>query len=212
MPFPPSTNPPTVSDKDCAICHEPLLVPSSNHGQPSYLIDDVEFRCKHHFHWGCILEYSISSFDARNRCALCRQSVLNSKGEFIVQVRNEGGFISGFDFGDEIDRHLFYKANPEAEREMTFLSLMSQMDFSDAELFLKGEDPDANGKMDPNVCYSSGRMTAMHMAALNDDVEGIQLLLKYGADKEFKSEDGQTALDMAKAENSKRVIALLMAE
>lgn len=95
---------------------------------------------------------------------------------------------------------------------MAFLSLMSQMEFSDAELFLKGEDPDANGKMDPNVCYDSGRMTAMHMAALNDDVEGIQLLLKYGADKEFKSEDGQTALDMAKAQNSKRVIALLMAE
>ena len=84
---------------------------------------------------------------------------------------------------------------------------MSQMEFADAELFLKGEDPDANGKMDPNVCNNSGRMTAMHMAALNDDVEGIQLLLKYGADKELKSEDGQTALDMAKAQNSKKVIA-----
>lgn len=104
------------------------------------------------------------------------------------------------------------QANPEAEREMAFLSLMSQMEYSDAELFLRGENPDATGKMDPDVCYKSGRMTAMHMAALNDDVEGIQLLLKYGADKDFKSEDGHTALDMAKAENSKRVIALLMAE
>lgn len=95
---------------------------------------------------------------------------------------------------------------------MTFLSLMSQMEFSDAELFLKGEDPDATGKLDPNVCYDSGGITAMHMAALNDDVEGIRLLLRYGADKDLESEDGQTALDMAKAQNSTRAIALLTAE
>ena len=89
---------------------------------------------------------------------------------------------------------------------------MSMMQFPDAELFLKGEDAGAKEKMDPNVCYKMGRMTAMHMAALNDDIEGIRLLLKYGADKEFKSDDGQTALDMAREQNSKRVIALLTAE
>lgn len=83
------------------------------------------------------------------------------------------------------------------------------MEFSDAELFLKGEDPDAGGKLDPNVCYDGGGVTALHMAALNDDVEGIQLLLKYGADKDFKSEDGQTALDMAREAHSERAIALL---
>lgn len=110
MPVPPSINPPTASDKDCAICHEPLLVPSSNNGQLSFLIDDVEFRCKHHFHWDCILEYSMSSYDARTRCALCRQIVLDSHGEFIVWVCNENGDISGFDLGREIDRRLFYKA------------------------------------------------------------------------------------------------------
>ena len=92
---------------------------------------------------------------------------------------------------------------------MNFLSLMSQMEFSDAELFLKGEDPDAGGKLNPNVCYDSGGVTALHMAALNDDMEGIQLLLKYGADKDFKAENGQTALDMAREANSERAIALL---
>jgi ankyrin repeat protein len=89
---------------------------------------------------------------------------------------------------------------------------MSQMDFSDAELLLKGEDPDATERLNPDVCYDSGGITAMHMAATNDDVEGVQLLLKYGADKDFRSEDGQTALDMAKAEGSKQVVALLSAE
>lgn len=104
------------------------------------------------------------------------------------------------------------QANPEAERKMAFLSLMSQMEFAEAELYLRGEDPGAKTKMDPNVCYDTGRMTAMHMAALNDDVEGIQLLLKYGADKEFKSEAGETALDMAKSQNANKVIAFLTEE
>ncbi|OAL43207.1 hypothetical protein IQ07DRAFT_300507 [Pyrenochaeta sp. DS3sAY3a] len=55
-------------------------------------------------------------------------------------------------------------------------------------------------------------MTAMHMAALSDDVEGIQLLLKYGASKDLKSGEGQTALDIAKEANAKKLIALLTAE
>ncbi|KAF2278240.1 uncharacterized protein EI97DRAFT_456671 [Westerdykella ornata] len=76
---------------------------------------------------------------------------------------------------------------------MASLSLMSQMEFDDAELFLKGEDPGANGKLHPNVCYDSGGMTATHMAALNDDVKGVELLLKYGADKDLKSEDGKAS-------------------
>ena len=199
MPLPPHTNQPTASGEDCAICHEPLLVPSADDRKPSYIIDDVELRCKHHFHWSCILEYFESSSDVYRRCPLCRQSVLNSQGEFLVQVRNEGGFIGEIDFG--------------AARIRTFLGLMAQMDFEDAELFLNGEDPDANGsKMDPNVCYETGRMTAIHMAALNDDVEGVQLLLKYGADKDFKSEDGQTALDMARQLNAKNVVTLLAAQ
>jgi ankyrin repeat protein len=49
----------------------------------------------------------------------------------------------------------------------------------------------------------------MHMAALNDDVDGMVLLLKYGANKQSKSEDGHTTLDMARKEGSKMVIALL---
>lgn len=112
MPLPASIHPPTASDQDCAICHEPLVVPSSNNGEPSYLIDDVEFRCKHRFHWACILEYAVSSpEDARTRCALCRQSLLYSQGEFMVLVRNEEGVVCGFDFGHEIERHLFYKVS-----------------------------------------------------------------------------------------------------
>lgn len=51
---------------------------------------------------------------------------------------------------------------------------MSQMDFDEAEVLLKGEDEGANGqKMDPNVTYDAGKMTAMHMAALNDEYVSV---------------------------------------
>lgn len=148
----------------------------------------------------------------------------------MVRVRTECGAITALNFGGEIDEYLRYtasltrqlqiaerpltvsQANPERERGFIFLSLMSQMEFEEAELYLKGEDLDANGKLDPDVSYNGGGMTAMHMAALNDDVEGIQLLLKYGANKDLKLEDGQAALDMAKEVNAKKVIALLTAE
>ena len=135
---------------------------------------------------------------------------MNQSGDFLVNIRNEGGFTAGFDLGNEIDRLAFLEANPEIDRKETFLSLMAQGDYEDAELFLKGEDPESNGrKLDPNSFYDLGRMTTMHMAALNDDVKGIQLLLDYGADKNFKDEDGQTALDLAKDQNAKNAIALL---
>ena len=62
------------------------------------------------------------------------------------------------------------EAHPEARRKERFLGLMSQGDFVDAEILLKGEDQGADGsKMDPDVVYEAGRMTAMHMAALNDE-------------------------------------------
>lgn len=78
------------------------------------------------------MEYIIPSYDARNRCVLCRQNVLDSHEGFIVPVRNENGATGGFD-GHEIEQKLCYEArlygnvtfwvffdcvqaNPEAER------------------------------------------------------------------------------------------------
>ncbi|KAL8655333.1 MAG: hypothetical protein Q9226_003089 [Calogaya cf. arnoldii] len=97
----------------------------------------------------------------------------------------------------------------DVARSDTFLSLMAQMESGDAEKSLKGEDGMGQGPLSPNVSHQNGGQTAMHMAAYNDDVEGVQLLLRYGADKHLKDEDGQTALDCAKDVNAEGVIALL---
>lgn len=69
-----------------------------------------------------------------------------------------------------MDEEAYLDAHPEIRRKELFLALMSQMDFDDAEILLKGEDEGANGqKMDPNVSYDNGGQTAMHMAAMNDE-------------------------------------------
>ena len=156
------------------------------------------------------MEYASSSPLARQKCTLCRANVLDANGDFIVSFRNEGGFAGDFDMGDKIDKEAFLEANPEIRRKEIFLSLMAHMDFDEAELFLKGEDEGSNGvKLSPDVTYDAGKMTAMHMAALNDDVRGIELLLKYGASKDLQAEDGETALDLARSQNAEAVIALL---
>ncbi|CAD6576660.1 MAG: hypothetical protein ASARMPREDX12_008560 [Alectoria sarmentosa] len=210
MPLPPP-KPELYIDSDCTICHEPLLIPSSHEPLvPSYEIDDVQLQCSHHFHKSCLLEYAVSSPDARERCALCRANVLDSSGVFIVTVRTETGYIGTIDIGREIDDQLYFQAHPDAERAQVFLSLMSQMEFDEAEKMLKGEDGLGKGKrLSPNVTYETGQTTAMHMAALNDDVEGVRLLLRYGADPLLQDENKQTALQMARDQDARKVIPLL---
>ena len=199
------------SDSDCAICHEPLLIPCDHKPlEPSYVIDDVQLRCSHHFHKSCLLDYAVASPDDHERCVLCRANVLDNSGAFIVTVRTENGYTGKIDFGHDINEQLYFQAHSEAERAQAFLSLMSQMEFSEAEKMLKGEDELGNGqRLSPDVTYETGQTTAMHMAALNDDIEGVELLLRYGADPLLKDESGQTALQMARDQDARKVIPVL---
>ena len=50
------------------------------------------------------------------------------------------------DLGDEIDRQAFLSENPDVDRKETFLALMQQTDFDDAEILLKGEDEVTKGR------------------------------------------------------------------
>ncbi|KAL8689503.1 MAG: hypothetical protein Q9218_004842 [Villophora microphyllina] len=166
MPFP-APKPAVHAQDDCAICHEPLVDSNSNNNplEPSYVIDDVQLRCGHHFHKSCVVEHALSSPDACQRCAICRSNFLNSNGQHIVTVKTENGHVSSMDLGREINDYKFYEANPDVDRSHTFLSLMSRGGIGDAEKFLKGEDGMGQGRLSPNVTYEFGGQTAMHMAA-----------------------------------------------
>ena len=210
MPLPPP-KPQMHSEDQCAICHEPLIISNDDDdpSKPSYVIDDLELRCGHHFHQSCVMEYALSSPSARERCATCRANVLDNHGRFMVNIKTENGHAGSIDLGKDIDEQAFLKANPDVARAQVFLSLMAQMDFTEAKTLLDGEDGMGAGKLSPNVTYEFGGQTAMHMAAYNNDTEGIELLLSYGADKYIKDESGQTALDCAKEVEAKDVVALL---
>jgi hypothetical protein len=117
MPIPPSTRPPTAIDEECALCNKPLLVPSSNDQTASFIIDDVELLCQHHFHMNCIIEDAKSRGDIRDQCALCSEHVLDQDGAFMVTVRNEGGCAGEIDLRNQIEDELFY----EVSKDLIFL-------------------------------------------------------------------------------------------
>ena len=128
----------------------------------------------------------------------------------MVTIRTENNSVGSIDLGRDIDQEMHLNANPEIGRAQLFLSLMSQMEYGEAEKMLKGEIASGDGSgVDPNVTYETGGQTAMHMAALNNDVEGVRLLLRYGADKNCRDEDGMTVRDAAGLVDAKDVMALL---
>jgi len=104
-------NHPRLAIKTVLLVMNPFLSLAAIIASPHFLNNDVESRCKHHFHWSCILKYSTSSPHAREHCALCKQSLLDAKGESIAWVHNESGVSGGINLGDEIDRHLSYAAS-----------------------------------------------------------------------------------------------------
>ena len=80
---------------------------------------------------------------------------------------------------------------------------MAQSDYEEAEELLRDRD------VNVNCTYPSGGQTALHMAAMNDDVEGVELLLRYGADKAQLDESGWDAARAARECGAKKVLQLL---
>lgn len=155
------------------------------------------------------MEYAMLSAQARATCPHCQENVLSPQGTFIVNVRNEGGLTEGFDMGREIDEEMHLEANPELKREQAFLTLIQLRDFEEAERLLLGSDDGEGGRVDVNACFEGGQTTALHMAAMNDDVDALRLLLSHGADKERRNEDRLTALDLAESVGAVRAQSYL---
>lgn len=114
-------------------------------------------------------EYDRGSPDNRSKCPLCGGSTLNSNGDLIVDVVNEGGFSGGIDLGDAFDRDRWEEEQPEEwKKGQALLSLCQFGEFEDAEELLRDKDAD------PNAAFEDG-MTGLHMAALNSSVEWVSL-------------------------------------
>ncbi|KAL6301334.1 hypothetical protein BKA93DRAFT_797774 [Sparassis latifolia] len=198
MPLPEPV-PTAYSSENCGICLENLHVPSRNEVGTSYIIDDVQLHCgppdsgpgPHHFHWICLLEWAKSDGDW-SRCPLCRQNTLDRNGTFVVEVRNEGGVTGGVDMGDVIDEEIYMDAHPQERYEEAFLSCMAMSEHEDAETLL------TERSVNVNCTYKPGGQTALHMAAINGDMDGIRFLLGHGADRNFRDDAGMTPLDFAR--------------
>jgi uncharacterized protein len=63
---------------------------------------------------------------------------------------------------------------------------------------------------DPNTRQNGG-FTPLHATAQHDDVDLARALLEHGADPSLAADDGRTAADVAAAQGSARVAALLAA-
>jgi len=92
---------PSIADT-CSICTDPLVVTTEpeDGAADDAVLDDVELRCGHHYHWQCILDHAESD----TGCAICATPLYEeeasgsssdgeSSGRFFVTVRNEGGFV-----------------------------------------------------------------------------------------------------------------------
>ncbi|TDL20333.1 hypothetical protein BD410DRAFT_378605 [Rickenella mellea] len=194
--------------EDCAICLERLVIPNSEEEGASYIIDDVQLLCQdgkpgHHFHWSCLQEFDQNDWD-RQACPYCRGNPLTNDGHLIAIVKNEGGVTGGFDIGEAFDDEKEMDAQPLSwKKERALLSCLQFSELDEAEILLRDEG------VSPDAFHEEGHMTALHMAAMNNDVEGARLLLRYGADVNIQAETGQTAVQIGEEMDAKEFVRLL---
>jgi len=208
--------PPNFSENDdCALCFEPISIRSTNEGDEDdggdsiIMIDDVHLMCgtnrdpRHHFHWSCLQEYDQSEQWDRSTCPCCNGNTLDEQGRLIVTVRNEGGVTYGFDLGEAFDEERVDETRPLSwKKERAFLSALQFNELEDAETFLREG-------VNPNAHYEDGHLTALHMAALRNDVAAGRLLLRYSADPNILTDTGDTALQIAQKSGFTKFVHLL---
>ncbi|MCJ1246098.1 hypothetical protein MMC30_003302 [Trapelia coarctata] len=202
---------PTPPVDNCAICQEPLCIPThDDRSHPSSMIDDdVQLLCNHRFHMNCIIKNELSAPAHPDHCPVCRRPVLDARRKFTVVIRTGGGFARYEDLREDAEREAIRHANLYPRRRDCFIRSMKSEHYEIAEQYLKGVDEGANGaKLDPNVLSREGS-TAMHSAASYNRVEGMLLLLRYGADKNFKDSKGKTPSQWADIRGSQAALNLL---
>lgn len=190
----------TSPEESCIICNESLqiLVDSDDEetsgSESHYVYDDVELPCGHHLHYDCARDLHAQSRAAITSCPSCQNTLLTN-GTLLVTIRNEGGVTTRFDLGQDLEEQRMLQENPELARNEAFLSFCFASDHEAmADLLTDGAQVDA-------VQKETG-MRGLHLCALNNDAQGIALLLRAGADREGRSLDGNRPLDIAISEGS----------
>ena len=205
---PNSAHTPTPPVDDCAICREPLCVPTHDAGLLPTSI--IELACSHRFHLDCLSTNVLTASDATfDKCPYCRASAFHAQGKYVVIECAKGGYGRYISLPEYIEQTVSLKAKLDVKRRAEFLDAMKAECYETAERYLSGDDVHGHGqKLDPNVKTESGD-TAMHSAALYNRVEGIRLLLRYGAEKNIRNNKGETPLNWAQTRVSRDAIALL---
>ncbi|CAI6331450.1 unnamed protein product [Periconia digitata] len=162
------------------------------------------------------------------RCPLYRLSLMTVDGTCPIGKIFAGGSISKdlvfeFDLLDTIEllptpepvleaMHKVVKATKRAthKRRRHFFEKMATQEFQAARMLLEGLSED-HEPMHPDFLWVHG-LSAMHEAAARDDSYAVMFLLEHGADKNFRSEAGLTALEYAEAARAPCSVSVLRGE
>ncbi|CUS12720.1 unnamed protein product [Tuber aestivum] len=182
-----------ASPETCISCHEALTIPDEDHPEEPGLVDDVELRCGHHYHWSCFAgEYSADGATpaTKSQCPACTQDI-TTNGKLLVTLRNEGGEQPNTDIGTLLEEEEFYDRNPEMKEVRAFLEFCAEGDEEDVREMLAAT-PELVSRQD----HETGQ-TGLHVAVMNGREAIVGILFEHHVDRHVTDAAGKTAYQLA---------------
>lgn len=168
---------------NCPICLEPVThaAPSGySEDESGCFLDDVQLRCGHRFHYGCLSEQTEHGVRP-DTCPICRQSCLDKDGILQAWRRH---FRLGMHYDNmtsDFEDDQTYREMPDVARnEMDLVTFCGDPDGIDNVRILLQEGVSANACIDRN---GPTECTALDMACLGGagKIDLVKLLLEHGA-------------------------------
>ncbi|KAF7307528.1 hypothetical protein MIND_00547600 [Mycena indigotica] len=178
----------------CGLCsYPPIPTPASSDEIPGFTT-----LCGHYFHYGCYMNKLLTTpFDLRKCCPTC--SLIMTRNEvYWVQIES-GGAWTNISQAVE-DRFVLVRQ----AKQQIFLDMLNVRNLPIVIALLEDPEP-----VDVNLMTREG-FTALHLRAMANDLAGVDLLLRHGANREIKSGVGLTALEYANQNNANQVVGRLM--
>jgi len=195
-----------ASSETCISCHEALTILDEDYPLEPGLVDDVELRCGHHYHWSCFAEeYSAegATLTTKAQCPSCMQDI-TTNGKLLVTLRNEGGEQPNTDIGTLLEEEEFYDQNPEMKEVRAFLEFCAEGDEDEVREMLAAT-PELVNRQD----HETGQ-TGLHVAVMNGREEIVGILLEHLVDRRVTDAGGKTAyqlaVDMGATEEQLRIL------